>query len=607
MKIVSRFLKFLTTGMIVLSPFMEILCEEKNHYLSPLVLAASKDGTTLYVSEFTAKQVAEFDIETQKVTNVISLPEHPSGLTVSPDGLHLYVTGAAPAGEVYVINLQTGKIRHKIAVGHFPNSPLISPDGRILYVNNRFDNTVTITDLITQKKIGSIPVNREPVASVMTPDGNWLYIANMLPAGSANEDYAAAAVSVITTHTLKVETDILLPNGSTGLRDICISPDGRYVYVTHVLARYQLPTTQLERGWMNTNAVTIIDVRNQLLINTVLLDDNDLGAANPWGVDCTKDGKYICVSHSGTDEISIIDRVGLHEKITNTISRENIPNDFSFLTGIRQRLKLQGKGPRDLILIGRKAYIAEYFSNSIGVVDIYSQIELEADSFLLGLIFPETVQRRGEIFFHDASKCFQQWQSCASCHPGSGRTDGLNWDLLNDGIGNPKNTKSLLLSHKTPPTMITGIRERAEVCVRSGIRFILLSRHSENDAVSIDEYLKSLKPVPSPYLVNGELNRSAERGKVIFEKSGCISCHPPPLYTGLQKYDVGVGDGREKSTEFDTPTLVEVWRTAPYLYDGRAVTIEDVLTKYNSGDKHGITSILSEKEIHDLVEFILSL
>ena len=65
------------------------------------------------------------------------------------------------------------------------------------------------------------------------------------------------------------------------MRGICVSPDGKYAYVVHILARYQMPTTQLERGWMNTNAMSIIDVAAKKLINTVLLDDIDLGAANP--------------------------------------------------------------------------------------------------------------------------------------------------------------------------------------------------------------------------------------------------------------------------------------------------------------------------------------
>jgi len=63
----------------------------------------------------------------------------------------------------------------------------------------------------------------------------------------------------------------------------------------------------------------------------------------------------------------------------------------------------------------------------------------------------------------------------------------------------------------------------------------------------------------------------------------------------------------DKSLKFDTPTLVEVWRTAPYLYDGRAATIKEVLTTHNLDDKHGMTSNLTDNEIRDLAQFILSL
>ena len=63
-----------------------------------------------------------------------------------------------------------------------------------------------------------------------------------------------------------------------------------------------------------------------------------------------------------------------------------------------------------------------------------------------------TEARRGEMLFHDATLCFQQWQSCATCHPDA-RVDALNWDLLNDGLGNPKNTRSLVKAHAGGPAM----------------------------------------------------------------------------------------------------------------------------------------------------------
>jgi cytochrome c peroxidase len=154
--------------------------------------------------------------------------------------------------------------------------------------------------------------------------------------------------------------------------------------------------------------------------------------------------------------------------------------------------------------------------------------------------------------------------------------------------------------------MISGVRGDAEDAVRAGFRHILFAVRPEEESVSIDEYLKSLKPIPSPYLVKDKLSDSAKRGQKIFNKAGCISCHKGTLHTDLKQYDVGTGDGLDKDRKFDTPSLVEAWRTAPYLFDGRAATIEEVITKYNPEDKHGKTSNLSDNEIKDLANFVLS-
>lgn len=584
------------------------------NYASPTALASDMEGRTLYVAEATAKRVAMFDIGSGKVSRTISLPDQPGGLALSPDGSRLYVAGSSPRGGVHVIDLKKGKVTCLIPAGHTPVAPVVSPDGKTLYVCNRFDNDVSVINLASRTEVTRVPVMRQPVAAAMTPDGEYLFVANHLPEGAADEDYVAAAVSVIGASSRKVVSNVRLHNGSTGLRGICISPDGRHAYVTHILARYPLPTTQLERGWMNTNALSILNVAERRVLNTVLLDDVDSGAANPWGVACTADGKYICVAHAGSHEVSVINREMLHEKLARVAMGErvsdasssaaNVPNDLSFLVDVRRRLRLAGNGPRDLTIIGRKVYIAEYFTDTIGVVDI-SRARPEARSLPLTEQFRMSAARRGKMFFHDARLCFQKWQTCSSCHPG-GRADALNWDLLNDGIGNPKNTKSLLFSHTTPPAMVTGVRENAESAVRAGIEHIQFAVRPEADAVAIDEYLRSLEPTPSPFLVEGRLNVSAGRGKKVFEKAGCAMCHPAPLYTDMRKHDVGTGKGMEEDRQFDTPTLLEVWRTAPYLYDGRAATMREVLTKFNKNDRHGTTSQLTEKELTDLVEFVLS-
>ena len=598
----------------LMAGIMTISAAGHGEYRSPFSIAADGNGNVLYIAEYTANAIAVMDAAKGTVSRRVSLPGPPGGLALSPDGKTLFVTGAMPDGCVWFVETGALRVRNTVTVGHTPGAPVVSPDGHVLYVANRFNNTISIIDVAGATETARVAVAREPVAAGITPDGALLYVANHLPVGASDGDYIAAEVSVIDTASQSLTATIPLLNGSSSLRGLCVSPDGAHVYVAHVLSRYHLPTTQLERGWMNTNALSVIDASGKTLINTVLLDDVDLGAANPWGVACTSDGRYICVAHAGSQELSVIDRIALHVKLSriaageavSTVSRSytDVPNDLSFLVGLKRRIKLEGNGPREVALLGNIAYIPQYFTDTVAVVDITADI-IRPSQWRLAEETPMSAERMGEMFFNDAALCFQQWQSCASCHPDA-RVDGLNWDLLNDGIGNPKNTRNMLLSHQTPPVMSLGVRDKAETAVRAGIKFIQFAVRPEEDAVAIDAFLKSLAPVPSPYLEDGALSAAAQRGKEVFEKAKCEACHPAPLYTDLKRYDLETTRGMDKGRPVDTPTLIESWRTAPYLHDGRAATIMEVLTTHNPDDHHGKTSSLTEQELEDLVAYVLS-
>lgn len=593
-------------------------------YLSPVGLAASPDGRTLYVAAHTANKVLVYDLSRNEIMRRISLPAAPTGLALSRDGVELYVTCAAPAGTLVVVNTASGKISQSIPVGYYPMAPVVSPDASTLYVCHRFANEVAAVSLKTRRILFQVRVPREPYAADITPDGRWLYVANHLPDGRADAELVAAKVSVIDTTTRQVANEVVLPNGSGLLCGLRVSPNGRWAVVSHALARYHLPTTQLERGWMNTSAITLLDTATRQAINTVLVDSVDSGAANPYAVAWSADSATLYVTHAGTHELSVINAAELLKKLaamptslTNAQTIDytaasrvaaDVPNDLSFLVGLRTRVKLQAHGPRSVAVVGRTVYTGNYFSDNLSKVDTTAPI-WRAESLPLGPHQPMDGLRQGEFYFNDATLCFQGWQTCASCHSFDARVDGLNWDLLNDGIGNPKNSKSLLLSHRTPPAMSMGVRETAETAVRAGIRHILFTVQPESVPTAMDEWLKSLKPMPSPHLENGKLSKAAERGRKLFfsAQTGCAQCHPPALYTDLQHYDVGTQGPLDRNAEFDTPTLIELWRTAPYLHDGSARTIQEVLTTKNRLDRHGKTSQLTPQQIEDLAAFVLSL
>ncbi len=595
--------------------------------LSPTALAASKDCKTLFVACATGNRVLCLDLAQRKLTRSFPLPDPPSGLALSPDGSLLYVTCAAPEGKVCVVDLAEGSFSKTLAVGHTAMAPVVSLDGRTLFVCNRFNNDVSVLDLTTGKERRRIPVVREPVAADLTHDGKHLLVANLLHAGRADAACVAASVSVIDVLAGTVAKQIQLPDGSGSLNDLRVSPDGKYAVVTHLLSRFRLPATQVDRGWMNSNAATILDLSTMEVLDTVLLDSVDQGAANPWGVGWSQDGRTLVIAHAGTHEVSVIDFPALLAKLvkvrpaqagSRTAEEKPAPgagtgvrNDLAFLLDGRRRVKFPETdlGPRAIAVAGDKVYAANYFSDSLSVIDLAAPGSA-VESIALGNKAEMSQVRKGEFYFHDAALCFQHWQSCSSCHPGQARVDGMNWDLLNDGIGNPKNVKSLLLAHQTPPAMSMGVRETAEMAVRAGIRHILFTVQPEEVATSIDAYLKSLKPVPSPYLVKGRLSEQARRGEKLFKdkRVGCAACHPPGLFTDLKTYDVGTrGSFDQPHDKFDTPTLVECWRTAPYLHDGSAAALTDVLTTHNPHDQHGKTSHLTAQQIEDLAAYVLSL
>jgi DNA-binding beta-propeller fold protein YncE len=339
--------------------------------LSPAALAVSPDGQSLYVACSSAKQVLVFNSAQHQITKRLALPGEPSGLVVSPDGARLFVTCAGPASQVCVMDIPSGKVVQTLAAGHTALSPVISRDGKTLFVCNRFNDAVSLLDLRRGQEETRIQVAREPVSAALTPDRRFLLVANHLPRGRSDVPYVAATVSVIDVAQRKVVKELHLPNGSINLRQICVSPDGKYACLAQTVGRFQVPVTYLARGWVNTSALTLIDLASLEVLNTVLLDDPDHGAANPWAVAWSGDSRWLCVTHAGTHELSVIDLPALLKKLAalpatpppasvkdnyvSSRSAADVPNDLSFLYGLRQRVQLNVRGPRALVIVGNRA------------------------------------------------------------------------------------------------------------------------------------------------------------------------------------------------------------------------------------------------------------
>ena len=576
---------------------------ENTDYISASRIDVTSDGKFAFVNDETAQKVYKIDLSSNAKVKEITVGEQVNNVVVN--GSDVYVLYGELDGKVAKYTTDLTAVGNAVSVGHTPSDAVVN-SGK-LFVTNRFTNDISVINPSSMTVTKTIDVSREPLA--ITAANGKLYVACNLQDGKAIDSSVASKISVIDPSGLTKIKDIKLLNGSVNAKDLCASPDGAYVYVSHGLGRYAYPTSQLDRGWVNTNAVTILDTSNDSRVNTVMLDQVELAAANPWGIAATDN--QLIVSISGTQEAIVIDRKAMHQKIKDvengkTVvktlkSADDIPNYLNFLDGVRTRVALTGENPRGVAVANDKAYFAQYISGDVAVVNLSDN---SASTISLGTQPEQDNVRYGEALWNDATIAYQNWNSCSSCHP-DGHMDSLNWDELGDSLGTARSTKSMLYAHRTPPALATGCVVTAEENVAESLKLKLGEEVSE----AIDAYLKSIKPVQSPYLnKDGTLTEAAKAGKTIFEESGCATCHPSPFYTDLEMHDATVdyADNPDTGTgqKYDTPTLVEIWRTAPYGLDGSYTTIGDYI---DAMCKKNSKLNLTDTQKAQLAEYVLSI
>jgi DNA-binding beta-propeller fold protein YncE len=612
----------------------ERVWEPRRSYRSPFDLAFAPEGGTLAVSDRTGRRLYIVDTEAGRVAREIELRGQPMGVAWQGEGR--VVVSEYDAGTVAEVDAKTGDVLRRFLVGLKPVGVAVAPKRGLVVVCDYGLHAAAIVDLKTGRERARSSCGRHPYFVAVTPDEALAVVGNLVPTGPATDPASSAVISLIDLNAGTRVKNISLPGGSSNIRQVRVSADGRWAYAVHTQGRTVLPTTQVERAWINTNALSIIDLASKELYATVLLDTINEGAADPWGIAVAPDGKTAWVSIAGVQQIAKIELARLHEFLAGQgdIGSLGMHDAYSgpaaiwqsikedpgkrgelayrlsapYTAGLLSRVSIPAQCPQGIALSpeGNQLAVASYYSGEVLLLDP-GNCRVTKTVSLGPQPGPDAV-RHGEFVFHDARHCFQHWLSCSTCHP-DGRADGMNWDLANDGIGNPKNARSLVLSSRTPPSMSLGIRENMEEAVEKGFRFVQFREIEPDDLDAVRAYVASLEPEESPWLVVGRLSEKALKGQDIFEdaKVGCARCHPAPLFTALRTHEVGTQHEFDCTGRFDTPTCVELWCTGPYLHDGSAVTLREVLTTMNRDDKHGRTSHLSPEEIDALVEYLLSL
>ncbi len=399
--------------------------------------------------------------------------------------------------------------------------------------------------------------------------------------------------------------------------------------IAHQLPKSGIPATQVAQGWVFTNALSLVLGQRprrggfpaidglwgnpQLLLDTretIPLDEPNRGYADPADVVVSPNDRFWFVACAGADTVLVIDVKSLRTYLGPTVEELGLYLNYRSgddLTASRHyviaKLPTQAN-PRRLGLSGngKTLVVSNYLADSLTVIDAENLKVVK--HIPLGGPEPDAT-RRGEILFNSAKLTFQGQFSCASCHPNGG-ADGLNWDLTRDGVGNFKNTKSLLGIKDTAPYGWLGTSPTLEDRIKGTLRTLHRYEPTDEELGDLAAYLKTLQP-PEPPAVNEEDKPALARGKALFEGKGrCATCHSGPAFDDGKSHDVGTGSfpGEDR---FNTPSLRGIGRTAPYLHDGSAETLKDIFEKRNPKQRHGEADKLTPEEMADLIAYLRSL
>ena len=163
-------------------------------------------------------------------------------------------------------------------------------------------------------------------------------------------------------------------------------------------------------------------------------------------------------------------------------------------------------------------------------------------------------------------------------------------------------------------------------------------------------YMCTIEQPPNHYRSPEGLTLSQRRGKVVFDRANmndgtpltpeqrCVYCHNGTYKTSrittavastmwldapvaVEVNEATLFDADEfgemgtyyfidagmPCAEFDVPHLRNVYESPPYLHNGCAATLEEIFTRFNIVNRHGMTDDWTRQQLNDLIAYLKAL
>jgi cytochrome c peroxidase len=440
------------------------------------------------------------------------------------------------------------------------------------------------------------------------------------------------------------ETDPTEPHGLVrGIYDVAPRPGTDELWVAHIMLGTDTPQPALVFNNTVFPALSILDgTGNQVARLSVQANVGDNGAfgdvvSGPRSLTFSQDGRYAFVVDADSEDVLVVDAVN---RVEATLVRP-----------------LPGHLPEGIIGYGSEIYVQERNTEDVVAFKVQGDdgdgsalaITQDGDPIPSLSTDPMSSLRLGQKLFYSANSDDEpltqnHWVACATCHL-EGRSDAVTWLFQQGPRDTPTNAGGLL---DTGFLFRTADRSKVQdywktIDVEQGGDFAPNGAQQPLlDALAA--YVNYAIPAPIPpttdeahQLQGSALASLRTQGETLFQQIGCVMCHFGPAKTDsgsgnptldlsgpILLHDVGTcvtsgpwpdvshddiaGDPRA-ACAFDTPALRGLVDTAPYLHDGSAAKLEDVLPSMlrASVPANATPPVLTPAQEQALVEYLRSL
>jgi YVTN family beta-propeller protein len=260
----------------------------------PLAMTLSPDKARIIVllNGWREQGIQVVDRSSGRVLQKVSLPAVFLGLTFSPDGQSLYVSGGNQ-DVIYRFDWRNGRatLADSIALArkeprkdgtHYPAGIAISRDGRTLYVAENLADSLAVVDLTTRRVVQRLPTERYPYGVAVTPDGSVFV--------SAWGGWTVSAFSGTANGMLGSGTRIRVGRHPSAL---VATADGSRLFVASG----------------STDRISVIDTRSKQVVGT--LSDPSPAAtgegSTPNALSLSPDGRRLFVAEGDNNAVAIFD------------------------------------------------------------------------------------------------------------------------------------------------------------------------------------------------------------------------------------------------------------------------------------------------------------